>query len=71
MAALARGPRYGIGDHFGNAFTVAMFGVVLTQPLDRLVQKHVTTRADLEGFELVEVHMLLPGVRKVVTRHAA
>lgn len=71
MATLARGPRSGIGDRFGNAFTAAMFGVVLAQPLGRLVQKHVTTRADLEEFELVEVRALLPGVRKVVTHHAA
>ena len=70
MATLARGPRDGVRDRFGNAFTAAMLGVVLAQPLGRLMQKHLTTRADLGGFELVGIRTLLPGVRKVVTRHA-
>ncbi|RJQ08864.1 MAG: hypothetical protein C4558_07375 [Dehalococcoidia bacterium] len=70
MAALARGPRDGIRDRFGNAFTAAMLGVVLAQPLGRLVQTRLTTRADLHGFELVGIRTLFPGMRKVLTRHA-
>ncbi|TAK75133.1 MAG: hypothetical protein EPO16_09595 [Dehalococcoidia bacterium] len=71
MASLARRPRDGVRDRFGSAFTAATLGVVLAQPLGHLVQAHLTTRADLAGFELVSVRTLLPGVRKVVTRHAA
>lgn len=69
MATLARSHGNGIRSRFGDAFTAAMFGVVLAQPLGRLVQARITTRADLGGFELVEVRRLAPGVRKVVTRH--
>jgi hypothetical protein len=71
MASLARGNGRGDGarTRFGDAFTAAMFGVVLAQPLGRLVQTHVTTRSDLDGFELVGVRRLGPGIRKVVTRH--
>ncbi len=70
MATLARGSGNGFRNRFGDAFTAATFGVVLAQPLGRLVQAHLTTRADLDGFQLVGVRTLLPGVRKVVTRHA-
>jgi hypothetical protein len=68
MATLARTPREGFRDRFGNAFTAAMLGVVLAQPLGRFVQAHLTTRADLDGFELVEVRAPFPGVHRVVTR---
>ncbi len=70
MATLARGPRGGVRDRFGNAFTAAMLGVVLAQPLGRLVQTHLTTRADLDGVELVGIRTLFPGMQKVVTRRA-
>lgn len=70
MATLSRDRGIGIRDRFGNAFTAAMLGVVLAQPLGRFVQEHLTTRADLEGFQLVGVRTLLPGIRKVVTHHA-
>jgi hypothetical protein len=53
---------------FGNAFSAAMLGVVLSQPLGRLVQKHVTTRADLENVEVVGTHHVLGALRKVQTR---
>jgi hypothetical protein len=55
---------------FGNAFSAAMVGVVLAQPLGRLVQKHVTTRADLDGVEVVGTHKVLGALRKVDTRAA-
>lgn len=70
MATLARGPRDGVRERFGNAFTAAMLGVVLAQPLGRLVQAHLTTRADLDGLELVGIRTIFPGVRKVITRRA-
>lgn len=70
MATLSRSHGIGLRDRFGNAFAASMLGVVLAQPLGRFVQAHLTTRADLQGFELVGVRTLLPGVRKVVTYHA-
>lgn len=69
MATLSRARGLGFRDRFGNAFTAAMLGVMLAQPLGRFVQAHLTTRADLDGFHLVGVRTLLPGVRKVVTHH--
>jgi hypothetical protein len=53
---------------FGNAFSAAMVGVLLSQPLGRLVQKHITTRADLEGVEVIGTHKVLGALRKVQTR---
>ena len=53
---------------FGNAFSAAMVGVVLSQPLGRLVQKHLTTRADLENVEVVGTRNVLGALRKVQTR---
>ena len=53
---------------FGNAFSAAMLGVVLSQPLGRLVQKYLTTLADLEGVEIVDTRTVLGGLRKVHTR---
>jgi hypothetical protein len=53
---------------FGNAFSAAMVGVVLSQPLGRFVQKYVTTRADLENVEVVGTRNVLGGLRKVQTR---
>lgn len=71
MATLARGRGNNTRTRYGDAFTAAMFGAVLAQPLGRLVQAHLTTRADLGGFELAGVKRLVPGVLKVVTRHAS
>lgn len=71
MATLARGSGNGIRDRFGNAFTAATLGVVLAQPLGRLVQARLTNGAPTSmassswGFRT-----LLPGIRKVVTHHA-
>ncbi|MSP22033.1 MAG: hypothetical protein EXR66_03270 [Dehalococcoidia bacterium] len=53
---------------FGNAFSAAMLGVVLAQPLGRLVQKYVTTCADLDGVEILGTRDVLGGLRKVQTR---
>lgn len=64
-ATLARGR-----GRFGNAFTAAMFGVFFAQPLGRLAQQHLTTRADLEGVEIVGLKRLPGGLRKLQTRAA-
>ena len=56
---------------FGNAFTAAMIGVILSQPLGRLVQKHVTTRPDLEGVEIVGTRRVKGKLKKVHTRAVA
>ena len=56
---------------FGNAFSAAMVGVVLSQPLGRFVQKHITTRADLDNVEVVGTHNVLGGLRKVQTRSSS
>jgi hypothetical protein len=53
---------------FGNAFLGATVGVLLSQPLGRLVQRHVTTRADLDGVEVVGMRTHLGGLHKVLTR---
>jgi len=70
MAILARGQANNTHTRYGDAFTAAMFGAVLAQPLGRLVQAHLTTRADLGGLELVDVRRVAPGVLKVTTRQA-
>ena len=61
--SLARGK-----GQFGNAFVGAMLGVVLSQPLGRLVQRHLTTRADLDGMEVVGLRTHLGRFHKVLTR---
>jgi hypothetical protein len=53
---------------FGDAFGAAMLGVLLSQPLGRLAQQHLTTRADLDGVEVVGTRTVLGGLRKVHTR---
>ena len=55
-------------DRFPNAFTAAMLGVIAAQPLGRLVQKHITTRADLQRTEIVGTRSLFGGLKKVYTR---
>jgi hypothetical protein len=70
MFALARTGDRGIRDRFANASTAAMFGVILAQPVGRLVQKHLTTRGDVQYVEIIGTRTLLPGVRKVYTSGA-
>jgi hypothetical protein len=64
-AVLSTGPAR---SRFGNAVTAAMLAVIAAQPLGRIVQRYVTTRADLDHVELVGIQTLLPGVRKVRTQ---
>jgi hypothetical protein len=61
--SLARGR-----GQFGNAFLGATMAVMLAQPLGRLVQRHLTTRADLEGVEVVGMRTKFGGLHKVLTR---
>lgn len=70
MMALSRTGERGLRERFSNASTAAMFGVVLSQPLGRLVQKHLTTRGDVQYVEVIGTRTLLPGVRKVYTSGA-
>lgn len=42
-------------ERLPNVLTAAVLAVVGAQPLGRLVQKHVTTSADVEGLEIVGV----------------
>ncbi len=64
-AVLSTGP---LRRRFGSAFTAAMVAVVAAQPLGRAVQRHLTTRSDLDRVELTGTRTLVPGVRKVYTR---
>lgn len=53
-----------------NVLTAAMLAVLAAQPLGRLIQKHVTTAADLDGVEIVSVEPMgksLPYLHKVRT----
>ena len=65
MLSLTRGRGPG---RFPNAFVGAMFAVVAAQPLGRLFQRHVTTRADLARVELVGTRRVVGPLLKVQTR---
>lgn len=55
-----------------GAMIAALLGVVAAQPLGRLVQKHYTTRPDLDGIEIVAVDRIgRTNLHKVRTRAAA
>lgn len=70
MRALAKHPARPMRDRFGDAFTGSILAIIAAQPLGRLVQRHLTTRADVQRMEIVGVRSYLPGVRKVITRGA-
>jgi hypothetical protein len=57
-------------SRFPNAFAAATFGVVAAQPLGRMVQRHITTSADLEAVEVLGTRSVLGNLRKVRTRAA-
>lgn len=61
--SLARGR-----SQFGNAFLGATVAVMLAQPLGRLMQRHLTTRADLDDVEVVGLKTRFGGLHKVITR---
>src|SRR5215211_1043623 len=55
-------------DRMPNVFSAAMFGVVLSQPAGRWVQRFLTTRPDLQDVRIVGVRRGLGGrVHKVQT----
>lgn len=70
MNTFAQHPERRLRDRFGDAFTGSIFAIIAAQPLGRLVQKYLTTRADVEGVEIVDVRTYFPGVRKVITAGA-
>ena len=70
MRALSRQPGRPMRDRFSDGFTGAIVALIAAQPLGRLLQKYVTTRADVQQMEIVEVRTYLPGVQKVITRGA-
>ena len=55
---------------FPNAFLAAMFGVILAQPLGRLVQERLTTSPHLNSVEVVGTRVIAGQLRKVQTRGA-
>ena len=56
-------------ERLPNVFCAAMVGVVLSQPVGRWLQTHVTTRPDLDGLRIVGVRRTLGGrVHKVQTK---
>lgn len=57
-------------SRFPNAAVAAMVGVVASQPVGRLVQKHVTTRADLDEVALVGTRRVFGHLLKVTTSGA-
>ncbi len=59
-----------VRSRFPNAVTAAMLGVMLAQPVGRLVQQYVTTYSDLAGVEIVETRRLVGNLKKVYTRPA-
>ena len=51
--AVTSGP--GNKDRVSRAILVSMLAVVVAQPLGRLIQRHLTTSADLAGTEIVAI----------------
>jgi len=70
MASLARNRDKSSRQRLGDAISAATLGAVVSQPLGRLVQEHITTRADLGDIEITAVRSYLPWLAKVYTRHA-
>ncbi len=69
LAVAGNGPR---GDKVPNAMLAGIVGVVISQPLGRMFQKHITTSPDLADTTIVAVERRNNGgVHKVVTTRAA
>lgn len=67
---LALNTRRGQVEGLSGAVMGALLAVVASQPLGRLIQKHYTTRPDLDGIHIVSVEPLgarLSNVHKVRT----
>jgi Domain of unknown function (DUF6391) len=69
-AFLAAGTRRSSLDGLSKAITAAMVALVAAQPLGRLVQKHYTTSADLDGVRIVSVDPISSSIHKVRTASA-
>lgn len=57
-------------DGLSKAVTAALIGLVASQPIGRLVQKHYTTLADLEGVQIVSVEPVRGSLHRVRTAAA-
>jgi hypothetical protein len=67
LSVLAMGTNRSVG-RLPNVFSAAMLGVVLSQPVGRWLQTHVTTRPDLDGLRIVGIRPGLGGhMHKVET----
>lgn len=69
LASLARNPERGWRQRTADAISASTFGALISQPLGRMVQQYVTTRADVQDIEIVAVRSYLPWLSKVYTRH--
>jgi hypothetical protein len=70
-AALALGRRPDAA-RLPNAFSAAMLGIVISQPVGRMVQQYATTRADLDGMAITGIRRGAGGwIHKVQTQRAA
>jgi len=61
-------------DGLPNALMAAMVAVIAAQPLGRLVQKHFTTSAEMDGVRIISVEPMgrrFVGLHKVRTEFAA
>jgi hypothetical protein len=69
VAAMSLGDPSGPSrNRFPNAVVAAMFAVVASQPAGRLLQRHLTTRGDVENLEITDVRTFGGGLKKVYTR---
>ncbi len=59
------------GGRLPDAWVAAMLGAIAAQPIGRLVQKHVTTRADLDDVEVTGTRTIFAHLHKVHTRSSA
>jgi hypothetical protein len=55
---------------FPNAFAAAMVGVILSQPVGRLVQERLTTSPNLSSVEVLGTRVVTGNLRKVLTSGA-
>jgi hypothetical protein len=68
LASVATMGRRNRLERLPGVFTAAMFGVLASQPLGRLVQQHLTTSPHLQGISIVDVRRRAGGmVHKVQT----
>ena len=73
VAAAAATSVFSMGSRSGrfpNAFVAAMLGVILSQPVGRLVQERLTTSPDLASVEVLGTRVVAGNLRKVLTSGA-